>query len=61
MMLIGLILFDCMLFILQCCEDELVALVLPSQLLACNYEANSNGLQLCHKGIFIFKNNTDDN
>ncbi len=29
-------------FILQCCEDEIVALVLPSQLLACNHTANSN-------------------
>lgn len=50
----GLILLDCMLFILQCCEDELVALLLPSQLLACNDMANSNVLQILSQGHFIF-------
>lgn len=46
-------------FILQCCEDELVALVLPSHLLACNYLANSKRLQLCLKGILFFENETN--
>lgn len=50
---IGLIQLDCMLLCCSAVRINLVALVMPSQIFACNHMVNRNGLQLCHRGIFI--------